>query len=158
VTLSFRTILPALAAALLIAILFYLAYHSQHVLEQGLPERIVCASQADALAQAGRGAYPVLGTGSMAPYIPAAPAGQDPLKTVVAYAVASGAGYDAITPGALCIYRPTWANPTGLVIHCAAQKDSDGWIMSGLHNKQSESWARVTPANFVAIVAHAYVW
>jgi len=164
-----RNIIPALAAALLIAILLFLAYRSQRVLEQGLPARIVCASQADALAQASASGpltdhvsrltapIPILGTGSMAPYIPAAPAGQDPLKTIVAYAVVSGAGYAAITHGKLVVYR-TPDSPVGRSIHGAALQDSGGWIMSGLHNERSESWARVTPANFVAIVVRVYVW
>ena len=139
--------------------LLWLAFRSQRVLEQGLPQRIECANQADAIKQAGPNAYPVRGTGSMAPFFPATPAGVDPMTTFVAYVVPSGASYGEIKPGNLCIY---WmALPDGtklLVIHQAALKDSGGWIMSGLHNKRSESWARVTKENFVVVIGRAYVW
>ncbi len=153
-----RGLILGVLGLLVLLLLLFLALRSQRTLEAGLPERIVCASQGEAQARAGIKAFPVLGTGSMAPYIPAAPAGADPLKTIVAYAVRSDSRYEAIAPGALVVYRPCWANPTGLVIHGAAQKDASGWIMSGLHNAQSESWARVTPANFIGIVKTVYVW
>jgi hypothetical protein len=154
-----KTILGIIALCLALVVLLWLAFRSQDVLTQGLPERVMCADQADALKQAGKGALGVLGTGSMAPFIPASPAGLDPLKTIVAYAAPSGATYDAIRPGDLCVYWYTL--PDGrriLVIHQAALKDGDGWIMSGYHNARSESWARVTSSNFVAIVSKVYVW
>lgn len=147
-----------LAGAILgITVLVLLARHNQSVLERGLPPRIVCASRSLALTQAGPGAIPVLGTGSLAPYIPAAPAGSDPMATVVAYAVIDPAATFAdIQPGTLCVYSPDWTK--GRVIHQASSRDSLGWIMSGLHNAHSESFARVTPQNLVGIVARVYVW
>jgi len=154
---SQKNAILAVVAVLAIVLLLWLAYRSQHTLESDLPERVVCASQTEALLKAGPKAYPVLGSGSMAPFIPAAPAGQDPFKTIVAYAVTSDSDYNSITPGKLVIYR-TPASPVGLSIHGAALQDSNGWIMSGLHNERSESWARVTPSNFVAIVSKVYVW
>lgn len=150
-----KTLISIIALCLILVTLLWLAFRSQQILEQGLPKRIMCDSRERALKLAGRDAIPILGTGSMVPYIPASP---DPLNTIVAYAVCSNGGYDDIRPGSLCVYRPVWASPTGFVIHGAALKDSGGWIMSGLHNKQSESWARVTPSNFVGIVDRVYTW
>lgn len=123
---------------------------------QGLPPRIVCANEAEARAKAGPTAIAVLGTGSMAPFIAAAPKGSDPLKTVMAYAVPSGFGFQQIKRGDLVVYRAEWAH--GFVIHQAAQRDQGGWIMSGLNNAQSESFSRVTEADFRAIISAVYVW
>ncbi len=152
--------LLALAVAVAFAGMIAVGIHSQHVLEDGLPPRVECETALDAWIKAGPSAIPVLGTGSMAPYIPASAPGADPHKTVVAYvAPVRGATYSDITPGALCVYRYQSAPGVSLlVIHGAAQKDSAGWIMSGLHNAHSESWARVTPENFVALVGKTYVW
>lgn len=54
-----------------------------------------------------------------------------------------------VKAGDVLIYRATW-RPTGanLVIHRAVQKDSHGWIMSGDSAPHSESFARVTEANY----------
>jgi len=146
-----------LGAVVGLAALVFLAIHNQNVLERGLPPRIHCKNQGDALLQAGHGAIPVLGTGSLAPYIPAAPAGSDPMVTVVAYAVIDHAAtFAEISPGTLCIYAPDWTK--GRVMHQAAARDSLGWIMSGLHNAHSEAGWRVTQQNFVGIVARVYVW
>lgn len=132
--------------------------HAKHELEKALPERIVCASEADAKANAGAGAVPVLGTGSMAPFIPAAPAGKDPLQTVVAFVVIDPARtFDTIKVGSLCSYRPAWAKG-GCVLHQAVKKTGFGWVMAGLHNAHSESWEPITPEKFVGIVSRVYVW
>ena len=146
-----------LALVLGLAALLVVSKRKQADLARGLPPRIVCASQGEAFALAGVGATPVLGTGSMAPWIPAALPGLDPRQTVVAYAVIdTAATYDGITTGALVVYFATWAG--GRVIHQAAAKDSGGWIMSGLHNERSETWERVTAANYIGTVARVYVW
>lgn len=157
-------LLAILAAALVLGGLSWLAARSQRTLERGLPPRIVCASLPAAAAEAaawqrqhGGTLLPILGTGSMQPYIPAAPAGADPRATIVAYAVtAAGATYHDIAPGALCTYRPTF-DASGHYIHGAAERDRHGWIMSGLNNERSESWARVTPQNFTGLVAIVFV-
>jgi hypothetical protein len=153
-----RTVLLIIGTAAFLVAILLLTQHNQRVLESGLPQRIVCANEAAAREQAGAGAIPVLGTGSMAPYIPAAPAGTDPLATVCAYAVPqAGATFNDIAAGKLVVYAAEW-KPGFHVIHGAAQLDGSGWIMSGLHNARSESWARVTPTNFRALVARVYVW
>lgn len=139
------------------AALMLLARHKQRVLLDGLPPRIVCASNADALTRAGPGAVPVAGTGSLAPFIAAAPAGSDPVATIMAYAVIDpSATFEDIRGGTLCIYSADWTKLH--VMHQASAQDSLGWIGSGLHNARSESWARITPENFVGIVARVYVW
>lgn len=152
-------------AAVILAALVAFAWLHQRTMQAGLPPRTVCPTQVDALAQAGSFAkahggavVPVLGTGSMAPFLPAAPAGADPLTTIVAYIVIDPhATFAEIKTGSLCIYRPEWS-PRYPVMHQAAQQDSLGWIMSGLHNPRSEPGWRTTERNFVGLVACAFVW
>jgi hypothetical protein len=143
-------------AAVIVGLIAVAVWLQQKTMIAGLPPRHVCQSQLDAKAQAGLGAVEVLGTGSMAPYIPAAPSGLDPLKTVMAYAAPSGRTFDDIRKGDLVIYKPNWSN--GLVIHQAAKKDKGGWIMSGLHNAQSESFTRITKDDLICVVDAVYVW
>jgi len=151
-----RSLLLAVLVLGLVVVLG-LALRSERVLLAGLPTRVVVASEADAWTLAGPSAVVVLGTGSMAPYIPSAPAGADPLRTVSALAVLmSGASYSDIKAGALVIYVPRWAGRN--VMHQAAQIDAGGWIMTGLGNKEYENRERVTAANFVGIVQRTYIW
>ena len=142
----------------LLAAVLLLARHNQRTLTDGLPPRIVCATQEEARQRAGATAIAVLGTGSMAPYIPAAAPGRDPLETVVAYLVPSlDLVFADIAPGRLVVYQPAWS-PHYCVTHGAAVQDRLGWIMSGLANRTYEAGERVTAANFRAIVAAVYVW
>ena len=153
-----KTLGPILGGLLVVALLVFAAMRSQRVLTDGLPPRTEHASQALALVSAGPEATPVLGTGSMAPYIPAAPAGRDPLATVVAYVtLRPGATFSDITPGLLVIYRPRWAAGAH-VLHQAAQLTAAGWVMTGLHNTRSESWEPITAAEFVGIIKAVHVW
>lgn len=156
--------LPIVGAVLGFAALLWLGLRWQYALEAGLPERVECATVADAQAQAaayatriGSTVTPVLGTGSMAPFIPAAPAGADPLKTVMAFVVNDpNATFREMATGNLVTYRADWyaAFP---VMHQAASQDADGWIMTGLHNPTYESRWRVTERNFVGIALRVYV-
>lgn len=160
-----KNILLGGAAVLGVALLVGIAWRSQRVLERGLPPRVECASQADAQAKAlayiaehGGSIVSVLGTGSMAPYIPPAAAGSDPFKTVVALVVTDArATFADIAPGKLCLYRAEWS-PTLSVLHGAAQKDGDGWIMSGLANAHSEAFERMTPQKFDGVAVRTFVW
>ena len=146
-----RDALYAIGAAVVVIVIGLLVWDATRV-ASNLPPRIECKDRADALAQAGPGAIPVLGTGSMAPYIRAAAP-----SSIVAYVILEPAGtFDLITPGDLCIYRPSWH--TGPVIHQAVLRDDAGWIMSGLGNPRSEPSWRVTASNFDGIVARTYVW
>ena len=154
---TLRTALLALGLALVLAAIIVVAKRKEATLVAGLPVRVVCADQAAALALAGPAAIPVLGTGSMAPYIPSALPGRDPLATIVAYAVLdTTATFDGLTVGALVVYTPAWAQRA--VLHQAAARDAGGWIMSGLHNTRSETWERLTPATYRGTVARVYVW
>ena len=155
---TLRTALLALGIALLLAAVLLVARHKEATLVAGLPPRIVCTDQAAALAQAGpAAAIPIRGTGSMAPYIPPAAPGLVPVDTVVAYVVlAPSATYESVAVGALVLYTANWTKHH--VLHQAALKDQLGWIMSGLHNERSETWERLTPANYKGTVARVYVW
>lgn len=155
-----RTTLGAVAGAAFVALLLGISWHSQRVLELGLPPRdesdrtqaaALLAANGWALANNGGTIAAVLGTGSMAPYIPAG----DPAQ-VVAYAVTrNGATFDDVTPGAVCVYRHS-ASPVGVTIHGAAERTGSGWVMSGLHNSRSD--IRMTRENFVGIVVRVFVW
>ena len=93
----------------------------------------------------------------MAPFIPPAAPGLVPLDTVVAYVVLDPAAtYESVAVGALVLYTAGWTSHH--VLHQAALKDRLGWIMSGLHNERSETWERVTPANYKGTVGRVYVW
>lgn len=151
-------------AAVILASLVAFAWLHQRIMVAGLPPREPCENRADAVAKAGAFArangglvIAVLGTGSMAPYIPAAPTGEDPRGYITAYAVTVPATFADIKPGSLCLYRAEWS-PSVSVIHQAAQRDGDGWVMSGLHNARSEAAWRVTPANFIGIAAKVFTF
>lgn len=152
-----RTLLFLSAGLALIVLALLAARNHQRTLERGLPLRIMCTDQIAAQVQAGPGAVGVLGTGSMAPYIPAAPAGRDPLTSLCAYVVlVPGATINDVKPGTLVIYLPDWAGRN--VMHQAAAFADGGWIMTGLHNKGYETAERMTAAKFVGLVARTYVW
>ena len=122
----------------------------------GLPPKVICANQTEARQRAGLDYMSILGTGSMAPYIPASGPGEDPLTTIVAYAKYGNLPYSSIQQGNLVVYHPAWA--VGFIIHQAAQRDSGGWIMSGLNNPRSEAFYRVTEKDFHSIVDTLYTW
>lgn len=133
------------------------AVRSQRILLSGLPEREVCASREEAETKAGPTAIKVLGTGSMAPFIPAAKPGENPLETVAALVVPDfSRSFDSIKPGELCCYLVKDAKFPYL--HGAALLTDSGWVMSGLANKNSEPYGRVTKDNFIFVAKKVYVW
>ena len=140
-------------AALLIGVAF-LAFRSHDKLVSNLPPieqpmpRIVAFEEARAFAKQhdGFSVIAILGTGSMAPYIPASPAGTDPRKTVVAYAVVGGK-FEDVQTGTLCAYKPQ-DREGELWFHLASAFTHGGWIMTGLANDYYESWMRMTPKEF----------
>jgi hypothetical protein len=151
-----RSLLLA-ALALGLVVVLGLALRSERVLTAGLPLRIVAKTQDEARTLAGLGAVAVLGTGSMAPYIAAAPVGSDPLATIMAYVVTvQGASIADVRAGSLCIYIPDWAGRH--VMHQAASFSEGGWIMTGLGTKTYENAERMTGRNFVGIVSRTYIW
>lgn len=155
-----RTLLLVAAGLAVVALASWLAWRAQRTLLRGLPPKTEHASVSQARDAAfayalahGGSVVPIAGTGSQAPYIPAARPGEDP-KDPLAFAVTSaGKGWADITPGALVIYRPAW-HPSSPVMHQAAQFSAGGWVMSGLHNERSESWERMTPEKFLGLVAY----
>ena len=154
-TLRRSLLLAALALGLVVVL--GLALRSERVLTAGLPLRIVAKTQDEARTLAGLGAVAVLGTGSMAPYIAAAPVGSDPLATIMAYVVTvQGASIADVRAGSLCIYIPDWAGRH--VMHQAASFSEGGWIMTGLGTKTYENAERMTGRNFVGIVSRTYIW
>ena len=143
---------------LILVLILSIAINSERVLVNGLPPRIIAKSQVEAREMAGALAIGVLGTGSMAPYIPSAENGADPLKTISAYAVINtDLAYKDITPGALVIYSINYVKGSN-TMHQAALLDASGWIMTGLGNKEYENRVRVTSDNFVGIVSKVYIW
>lgn len=153
-----RKILYIAASILAVSFFAFLALRSRKNLEAGLPPKIICRSQEESAQRAAAtGTWAsVAGTGSMRPYIPAAPAGHDPKATVVAYIVYSPIPFSQIQTGNLCLYRTSWS--TLPVCHCAAQLDSGGWIMSGLGNAHSEASERMTAANYIGQVTQVFTW
>lgn len=156
--------LSIIAAVLAIGSLIALAIQSDHIATAGFPPKNAssltisdahtkCVVFANARGLTVRG---VLGTGSMAPYIPASKAGEEPTETVVAYTAVDKAPFDTIKPGDLLIYLPAWPNPAGSYIHQAITKDKDGWIMSGYHNKTYENRVRVTADNYLGRVVKVF--
>lgn len=153
------------AAILAVAALAALAWRSHESLPTGLPPRVECLDVADAGIRSaayasahGARIVGVLGTGSMAPYIPAAPAGHDPRLTIVAYAaIKKGAAYGDVKKGQLVVYEYVPVRGSSYM-HAAAERDALGWIMSGLNNARSEVNTRVTNENFKGIVTQVFVW
>ncbi len=157
-----RTILIVAVVVIVIGLLI-LAYRYQRTLELGTPpqEKVTSANMAIAAASIWTQAHGgtvigILGTGSMVPYIPAAPAGTDPNKTIVAYAATRPNGRLAdVTPGTVCVYKHT-ASVVGATMHGAARLTKYGWVMSGLNNATSDIW--MTDLNFIGIVDKTWVW
>ena len=65
--------------------------------------------------------------------------------------------YDSIQVGDVLEYsgRPDANKPDRRpIIHRAVAHDKGGWIMSGDHNRWSESWDRVTPETYIGTVLY----
>ena len=127
---------------------------------KGLPPKITVLNEAEAIQKThGRRYVEVLGTGSMSPYISPAKAGEDPVRTVVAVAVFDAKKtYNDIKVGDLVNYRIPQVKQFSSILHQAVEKDSDGWIMSGIGNSYSENLLRLTEENFIGITEEIYVW
>jgi hypothetical protein len=90
----------------------------------------------------------VLGTGSMAPLIPAgAP------DKVVAYVHIPPCSFDWLKQGDVVVFRHGRA---GLVVHELAGSDSSGWITGGLNNRNYDA-GRVTVMNFIGRVTEILI-
>lgn len=143
-------------------LLIIMGLKNQKEMYAGLPPQVRVESREDAVkATIGHGNIPslVVGTGSMYPYIDKAPEGSDPLTTVMAVAeLDRDFSYSDIKKGDLIVYKNP-RNHSMMIIHQAAQKDSLGWIMTGLNKKNAtETFWRVTEDNYVGKVVTTYVW
>ncbi|NBW10602.1 MAG: hypothetical protein EBR82_21510 [Caulobacteraceae bacterium] len=99
-----------------------------------LPPAVNCtdATQArETLAKAGYDVVPVLGTGSMAPWIPAHPLGR---KIVVAYAGLSKVPYAHLKSGNVVIYSRYGQK----IIHRLGEQDERGFLAFGIHNSDKD--------------------
>lgn len=159
-----RSNILAMGIALLGLVGLFSAFYWHFNLEKRLPPRKEVPSMAAAWQEASNyiakhGGVPVriLGTGSMAPYIPPAKEGEDPRAVIVAIVIMRfGAVYSDIQRGDLVGYHPDWDNKE-FVFHQAAKNTPEGWIMTGLNNRDYESKWRVTNKNFVGIVAYTII-
>ena len=160
------TISILLAVAALTIVVYIMATKSQKELTDNLPPKDdTSKTEAEALTKAGEYAAKinasvagVLGTGSMAPYIPPAAEGLDPYFTRVAYVVYDPRSkYKDVKVGNLCQYFYR-GDHTKRFLHQAAAKDDAGWLMTGLHNKSYEKDSRMTEDNFLGVVIKTYTW
>jgi hypothetical protein len=90
----------------------------------------------------------VLGTGSMAPLIPAGRASE-----VVAYVHIPLYAFDWLKQGDVVVFRHGMA---GLVVHELAGSDSGGWITGGINNHNYDA-GRVTVMNFIGRVSEILI-
>jgi hypothetical protein len=94
---------------------------------------------------------PVLGTGSMAPWIPAHPLGS---KIIVAYAGLDSTPYTDLKSGDVVVYSRYGQR----IIHRRGEQDSRGFLAFGIANEYGDrnpdgGLGFVTPYNFVGRVA-----
>lgn len=90
----------------------------------------------------------VLGTGSMAPLIPAGRADE-----VVAYVRIPLFSFDWLKQGDVVVFRH---GKGGLVVHQLAGIDSGGWITGGINNRNYDA-GRVTVINFIGRVSEILI-
>jgi hypothetical protein len=160
-----KTIGLVAAAVVGVLLLLWVANRSSAALRASLPPKVTCLNASDAgmktliwaMENPGGRIVPVLGTGSMAPYIPAAPPGQNPMETVVAVMGARRVPFAEVKEGDLILYAADFS-PGHPVCHVVAKKDQYGLVMSGINNEHTESWARVTEGNYLAKVVVVWVW
>lgn len=140
--------LIGVVAAVALSVLVMTNLERQHRAVAALPPvEYVTHEDMQALLVSGRKLVGVLGTGSMAPYIPKG----DPRK-IVAYAELEGSDFGDLHVGDLVVYR----SARGGVIHQVSSKDNDGWIVSGLNNKFYDA-TRVVRSNFSGRVVRTFV-
>ncbi len=80
----------------------------------------------------------------------------EPAIITPCYSVIVHTPWESLEVGDIAVYLPKWSS--GLVIHRCVQKDAGGWIMSGDNNAISESWERMTPANYFGKLQSVHKW
>lgn len=156
-----KNILVALLALAVAAGLLFGARYWQKKLEAGLPPKYVFKTEQEARQAAAKDAFEralysthVLNTGSMAPWVPHKRE-QSP-QTAVAVALYETVAFKDIRAGNVLVYMPKWL--VGLVMHSVASVESDGLIMSGIANKDSEARWRVEAGDVRGRVVALYTW
>jgi hypothetical protein len=120
---------------------------------ESLPESESYPNEATAkivILNRGLGLVPVLGTGSMAPWIPAHPLGR---KIIVAYAGIDSTPYSQLKPGNVVIYSRYGQK----IIHRLGEQDERGFLAFGIANTYGDRNADgglgfVTPYNYLGKV------
>lgn len=109
------------------------------------PVENIHSYEVDAMLRNGYHVVSILGTGSMQPYIPEG-------DGVVAWCLIDQCDYSLLGEGDLVVYDNGKFN----VLHQLACLTNDGWIASGLHNKDYDE-TRVVRSNFRGRVVKTYV-
>jgi hypothetical protein len=137
-----------LAGALVALAGFFLWGNLREEAEEINPEVLSLAEIKARIAGAPAEWVGVLGTGSMAPLIPAGRADE-----VVAYVRIPSWSFDWLVKGDVVVFRHGRA---GLVVHELAGKDSGGWITGGINNRNYDA-GRVTVINFIGRVSEILI-
>lgn len=109
------------------------------------PSEYIHTYEIDAMLRRSDPLIAVLGTGSMQPYIPSG-------NGVVAWCLVERCAYDLLGEGDVVVYHTGGSN----ILHQLSAMTPDGWIASGLHNRNYDS-PRVTRANFSGRVVKTYI-
>jgi len=136
-------------AGALVALAGFLLWSNLHDAgERVKPEVLPLAEIKSRMAVAPAEWVGVLGTGSMAPLIPAGRASE-----VVAYVRIPPCAFDWLKQGDVVVFRHGRA---GLVVHELAGNDSGGWITGGINNRNYDA-GRVTVMNFIGRVTEILI-
>jgi hypothetical protein len=143
-----RTALVLLMATLaLAAVCVGLVRHEEARALKLPPVVKVTTTQFQLLRNHDRSLVPIVGSGSMQPFIPAS---ADPAE-IVALAQIDRCAFALLGPGELIVFRSRY----GFIIHRLAQLDGDGWITDGTHNQFYDA-GRVTPDTYVGRAVKIY--
>lgn len=143
-----RAVKSILAGALVALAGFFLWSNLSEEADEIKPEVLSLAEIKTRIAGAPAEWVGVLGTGSMAPLIPAGRADE-----VVAYVRIPLCAYDWLKQGDVVVFRH---GKSGLVVHQLAGSDSGGWITGGINNRNYDA-GRVTVMNFIGRVSEILI-
>jgi signal peptidase I len=72
------------------------------------------------------------------------------------YIVVESVPYSQLQRGDIIAYWADWLPGNVPVTHRLVEKDRGGWILSGDNNRHSESYSRVTEANYIGKLVRVY--
>lgn len=116
------------------------------VIRQGSELEASLAAQAHTRERPGLRWWTTTGTKSM-----------EPLIVGRVHLVSEATPFEELRVGQVAIYRADW-HPASPVAHRLVLRDSYGFIPSGDNVRNSESWMRVTPENYLGRVVAIYTW